>query len=72
MIYIDTSSLLKLVIPDEHSMAVEMAVANESVILVSTLTELEAGVQVRGLLLGGKLPAKRGSRVLAPPCRLAD
>lgn len=63
MIYIDTSSLLKLVIPDEHSMAVEMAVANESVILVSTLTELEAGVQVRGLLLGGKLPAKRVRRI---------
>jgi predicted nucleic acid-binding protein len=63
MIYIDTSSLLKLVIPDEHSVAVELAVAKEGVILVSTLTDLEAGVQVRGLLLGGKLPAKRVRRI---------
>jgi predicted nucleic acid-binding protein len=54
MIYIDSSSLLKLVISDEHSVAVEEAAAKEAVILVSSLTDLEIYVQFRGLSRSGK------------------
>jgi predicted nucleic acid-binding protein len=55
MIYIDTSSLLKLVISDEHSSAVEKAIMGESVVLVSSLTALEAQVQLRALSRSGKM-----------------
>lgn len=55
MIYIDTSSLLKLVITDEHSLAVEEAITGESVVLVSSLTALEAHVQLRALSRSGKM-----------------
>ncbi len=44
MFYIDTSSLLKLLIPEPESAAVQAAVAAEDVVLVSVLTELEAAV----------------------------
>ena len=59
MIYIDASSLLKLVISDDQSLAVEIAVSVEPNIVVSILTELEASVQIKGIFLGGKL-AKAG------------
>jgi uncharacterized protein with PIN domain len=51
--YIDTSSLLKLLIPEPESAAVQAAVAVEDVVLVSVLTELEAEVQFRSGRLGG-------------------
>lgn len=46
MIYVDTSSLLKLVIPDEHSMAVEMLAAMEELgikrLMTHDLRQVEA------------------------------
>ena len=57
--YIDTSSLLKLFIRDEHSEAVIFAIQHETAVVVSALTELEASVQVRGLHLGGSMGSAR-------------
>jgi predicted nucleic acid-binding protein len=59
MIYIDTSSLLKLVITDGHSLAVEEVIAGESVVMVSSLTALEAEVQLRALSRSGKIRLKQ-------------
>lgn len=64
MIYIDTSSLLKLVVTDGHSAAVEAAVANEDSVIVSALTELEAYVQVRARSRSGKEQARKMRRSL--------
>lgn len=55
MIYIDTSSLLKLAITDTFSGHVERMIADEPVVVVTTLGELEARVQLRGLVLGGTI-----------------
>ena len=54
MIYIDTSSLLKLVITDPYSDHVERAISEESGVVVTTLGELEARVQLRGWLWVGR------------------
>lgn len=62
MIYIDTSSLLKLEIFDRHSAAIVHAVAQEPLIVVSSLTNLEAQVQLRGFFLGGTLSAAQMQR----------
>ena len=59
MIYIDTSSLLKLVLQDQLSTAVEDAIAAEESVVVTPLVELEAQVQLRGCHLGGSLSAGR-------------
>ena len=57
--YMDTSSLLKLFIRDEHSEAVIFTIQQETAVVVSPLTELEAYVQVRGLHLGGSMGLAR-------------
>jgi predicted nucleic acid-binding protein len=62
LIYIDTSSLLKLFILDEHLKAVTMAIYRETSVVVSPLTELEASVQLRGMYLGGNMGAARFER----------
>ena len=64
MIYIDTSSLLKLVIPDEYSTPVGEAVAAENKIFVSSLTRLEALVQIRAKHLGGTITAAAAGKIL--------
>jgi predicted nucleic acid-binding protein len=64
MIYIDTSSLLKLIVTDHHSAAVEAVIANEENVIVSTLTELEAYVQVRARSRSGKAQARKMKRSL--------
>ena len=53
MIYMDTSSLLKLVLADVHSEATRIAIVREEGVIVSELAELEALVQLRALHLGG-------------------
>ena len=53
MLYLDTSSLLKLLLPEPESPRVREAIAGERLVLVSALTELEAEVQLRGGWLGG-------------------
>ena len=63
MIYIDTSSLLKLVLPDLQSEATRTAVLAEKSVAVSTLADLEARVQIRTLFLGGKLSEARTQRL---------
>jgi len=59
MIYIDTSSLLKMFIRDAHFEDVIFAIQGEAVVVVSPLTELEASVQLRGLYLGGNMSPAR-------------
>jgi predicted nucleic acid-binding protein len=51
--YLDTSSLLKLLLPEPESARVQEAVAEEDLVLVSSLAELEAEVQLRAGWLGG-------------------
>ena len=63
MIYIDTSSLLKLVITDRFSTFVELAIASEPVVIVSSLGELETRVQLRGLAKGGIVRTSRIQRI---------
>ncbi|MGL4401147.1 MAG: PIN domain-containing protein [Luteolibacter sp.] len=63
MIYIDTSSLLKLFILDEHLRAVTSAIYRESAVVVSPLTELEASVQLKGTHLGGGMGPARYARM---------
>lgn len=63
MIYIDTSSLLKLILTDVHSVEVDRAVCLEAVAVVSSLTELEACVQIKALRLRGKLSESGALRV---------
>ena len=64
MIYIDTSSLLKLFITDGQSVAVDHAISRESSVVVSPLTELESSVQLRGIYLGGSVGAARFEQTL--------
>ena len=53
MLYLDTSSLLKLLLPEPESGRVQQAAGEESLVLVSALAELEAEVQLRAGWLGG-------------------
>lgn len=62
MIYIDTSSFLKLFITDRESDAVDRAIYLEPAVLVSPLTELEISVQIKAYWLGGGMGAARYAR----------
>jgi predicted nucleic acid-binding protein len=55
VLYIDTSSFLKLLLPERETAAVQAAVAAEDVVVLSALTELEAEVQLRAARLSGVL-----------------
>jgi predicted nucleic acid-binding protein len=68
MIYIDTSSLLKLVITDPYSDHVERVISQETGVLVTTLGELEARVQLRGLALGGTIRKSRLEHLIQRLC----
>ena len=57
MIYADTSSFLKLLLPEIHSAEVMEFVLGEDEVVVSEITELEAVVQLKALRLGGLLRA---------------
>ncbi len=59
MIYLDTSCLLKLMLEEPESEAVRMAVARESEVIVSALTELEATVQLRAGWRAGEYRERR-------------
>ncbi|MDB6021220.1 MAG: Ribonuclease VapC [Pedosphaera sp.] len=65
MIYLDTSSLLKLLVAEPESPAVQMAVQLESDAVVSPLSELEILVQLRAMWLGGELSIQQRNQVLA-------
>lgn len=55
MIYLDTSCLLKLLREEAESYEVSRAVADEDTVIVSSLTELEAEVQLKAAVLGGEI-----------------
>ena len=59
MIYLDTSCLLKLLLDEPESEAVRLAVAGESEVIVSALTELEAVVRLRAGWLAGEYRERR-------------
>ncbi len=63
MIYVDTSSLLKLFLTDAHSPQVDLAISEERVVAVSSLTELEACIQIKALSLGGKISHAKARRI---------
>jgi predicted nucleic acid-binding protein len=54
VVYLDTSCLLKLMLEEPESEAVRTAVALESEVVVSALTELETAVQLRAGWLAGE------------------
>lgn len=59
MIYLDSSSLLKTLWEEPESAAVREAIASEDQVLISSLAELEAEVQLRAQWLGGRITKKR-------------
>lgn len=65
MIYIDTSSLLKLFVSEKESPSVIDAISRADHVLVSALTILEARVQLRASVLGGKIKPNRMAQVEA-------
>ncbi len=54
MVYIDSSALLKLLWLEPESEAVRRQVASEDIVIVSSLTELEARVQLTAAWLAGR------------------
>jgi predicted nucleic acid-binding protein len=63
-IYLDTSCLLKLFFPEPESARVAEMVAVERQVVVSTLTRLEAVVQVHARVEGGTLTRARAGKLL--------
>jgi len=53
MVYLDTSCLLKLLFEEPESQAVRDTVDAENKVIVSSLTELEAEVQLKAAAVGG-------------------
>ena len=56
MIYLDTSCLLKLLREEPESADVRSAVDEEDEVVVSSLAELEAEVQLKAAAVGGGFP----------------
>jgi predicted nucleic acid-binding protein len=54
MVYLDSSSLLKLLWPEPESDAVRLAVAADDLVIVSSLAELESEVQLKAAWLAGR------------------
>lgn len=63
MVYLDTSSLLKLIWLEEDTEAVARRVSREVVVLVSSLTELESAVQITAAHLRGNYSLARSRRL---------
>jgi predicted nucleic acid-binding protein len=62
LIYLDSSSLLKLLWPEPESGAVRLGVAAEDVVIISSLTELETEIQLKAAWLAGRYRAGRWRR----------
>ena len=62
MVYVDSSSLLKLLWREPESDAVRSQVAIEDVVVVSSLAELESEVQLRAAWLAGRYREARWRR----------
>ena len=54
MVYLDSSSLLKLLWPEPESAAVRSRVAAEDSVIVSSLAELESEVQLKAAWMAGR------------------
>ena len=54
MVYLDSSSLLKLLWPERESEAVRSLVATEEIVIISSLAELESQVQIKAAWLAGR------------------
>jgi predicted nucleic acid-binding protein len=61
VIYMDTSSFLKLFITEPQSSEVRKFVQEQSCVVISILTEIEAGVQLRGFVEGGTVTRSFGT-----------
>jgi predicted nucleic acid-binding protein len=62
-LYVDTSCFLKLLFTEPETARVVELIAAESRLLVSTLTRIEALVQIRGREVGGTITRREGERV---------
>jgi predicted nucleic acid-binding protein len=72
MVYLDTSSLLKLIWLEEESEAVGSRVSREDAVLVSSLTELESSIQITAAHLRGNYSPARLRRLLKELDALLD
>ncbi len=80
MIYVDTSSLLKLIFIERFSDEVLQQIEIESLVVASGVTRLEADVQLRARRLGGlygdaglkKAQVRLAALLSQPPFELAD
>ncbi|MBY0274318.1 type II toxin-antitoxin system VapC family toxin [Candidatus Binatia bacterium] len=64
-LYLDTSCLLKLLLPEAESRRVAEMVESEEHVAVSTLAQLEAATQVHWRVAGGHLKPPGGRALLA-------
>jgi len=62
-LYFDTSCFLKLLFTEPETARVVELITAESKLVVSTLTRLEALVQIRGRETGGTITRREGDRV---------
>lgn len=62
-LYLDTSCLLKLVFPEPESAHVSALCGAEQRVVVSSLCQLEAAVQINARLAGGTLTKTRAARL---------
>jgi predicted nucleic acid-binding protein len=62
VLYLDTSSLLKTFFPEPESDAVDAALAIETRVVITSLTELEISVQLQARHLGGSLTTAKYRR----------
>jgi predicted nucleic acid-binding protein len=65
MIYLDSSSLLKLLWIEPESSAVAQALGMEDLIVISVLAEVETLVQLKAAYLGGEYAASQWRRLEA-------
>ena len=72
MVYLDTSTLLKLLWLEPESEAVRFGVAAEDAVIVSSLVELETEVQLKAAWLGGRYRETQGRRFHAKLAELRD
>ena len=72
MVYLDTTSLLKLIWLEEESEAVGNRVSREDAVLVSSLTELESSLQITAAHLRGNYSLAQSRRLLKELDALLD
>jgi len=71
-IYIDTSCLWKLLMPEQGSAETQKILEEEPRIIVSSLAELEVQLQLQAMMLGGSLRPMRHAAFLAKLAEMRD